>query len=171
MQRYLVYCGVLILGSPCVLAGTATATLNVTATVISACSVSVPTNVAFGNYNPASGSPTNATGTLNVTCTSSTPYQIAMDAGANASTANNTTTRRMQAAGSRYLPYSLYLDSGHTTIWGDGNNSSSLYPTNSTYANGTGVAQSYSIYGQITANQYVAPGSYSDTVTVTVTYS
>ncbi|WP_088861291.1 spore coat protein U domain-containing protein [Laribacter hongkongensis] len=70
MQRYLVYCGVLILGSPCVLAGTATATLNVTATVISACSVSVPTNVAFGNYNPASGSPTNTTGTLNVTCTS-----------------------------------------------------------------------------------------------------
>ncbi|WP_373276915.1 spore coat protein U domain-containing protein [Laribacter hongkongensis] len=38
-------------------------------------------------------------------------------------------------------------------------------------ANGTGVVQSYSIYGQITANQYVAPGSYSDTVTVTVTYS
>ncbi len=133
MQRYLVYCGVLILGSPCVLAGTATATLNVTATVISACSVSVPTNVAFGNYNPASGSPTNTTGTLNVTCTSSTPYQIAMDAGANASTANNTTTKRMRAAGSHYFPYSLYLDSGHTTIWGDGNNSSSLYPTNCTY--------------------------------------
>ena len=35
---------------------------------------------------------------------------------------------------------------------------------------GTAVPRSYTVYGRIPAGQYVAPGSYGNTITVTVTY-
>jgi spore coat protein U-like protein len=35
---------------------------------------------------------------------------------------------------------------------------------------GNGAAQVETVYGQIPAGQFVAPGSYSDTITATVTY-
>src|ERR1019366_4623482 len=49
-----------------------TANLSLSATVINNCTIST-TPVAFGNYDPLSGSVTQATGTVVVTCTKSAP--------------------------------------------------------------------------------------------------
>lgn len=150
-------------------AGTATANLLVTATVLGVCTAAT-TPVAFGVYDPSSASPTDATGTVTVTCTPGATYSIALDAGANPGTAGNVNTRRMLANASDYLPYQLYLDASRTTVWGDGANGSSLNPPAGTYT-ATGLPQVYNVYGRVTAGQYVPAGSYVDTVIVTVTYN
>jgi spore coat protein U-like protein len=150
-------------------AATATSNLSVTATVAATCTVTTAP-VAFGTYNPASGTPTDTTGTITVTCTNGSTYTIALDAGANPSSAGNVTTRRMTAGASKFLSYQLYLDSPHTTIWGDGANGSSINPTSGSFT-GDGTAQGYSVYGRITTGNYVPSGSYTDTVVMTVTYN
>ncbi len=91
--------------------------------------------------------------TVSVTCTSGTGYSMALDGG---STSNAMTARNMKDTAGDLLSYGLYTTSGDTTIWGDGT--------------GSGAAQPYTVYGQIPANQYVPPSSYSDTINVTVTY-
>jgi len=149
-------------------AGTTTANLGVTTTVNSTCVVST-TTVAFGVYNPASASNTDSTGAVSVQCTSTTTYTVALDAGSNPGTAGNVNTRQMLAGASNLLPYQLYLDSARSTVWGNGT-SGSLNPTSGTFT-GNGSAQSYTVYGRITPGQYVAPGSYVDTVVATVSYT
>jgi len=167
--RYKVLAALLTFWANTAIAATATANLSVTATVSGACSVTT-SPVAFGAYNPLSGSLLDATGAVTVTCTSGTTYSIALDAGANASTTSDANTRRMLANTSDFLPYALYLDSGHTTIWGDGLNGTSVNPTSSTFT-GDGTAQGRTVYGRIAAGQNVAPGTYSDTVVATITYN
>ncbi|MGZ8262479.1 MAG: Csu type fimbrial protein [Methylotenera sp.] len=144
-------------------AATATGNLSVTATVSGTCTLTT-TSVAFGTYDPAAGADDTATGAVTVTCTSGTGYTVSLDAGANETTPNDITTRRMKANTSDYLPYQLYQDSGHATAWGD---TAGAILTGQT---GNGSAQAIDVYGVIVKNQYVAAGSYVDTVVVTVTY-
>ena len=149
-------------------AATTTTTFNVTATVTSSCTVTA-TNLAFGSYNVLSASPTNATSTITATCTKGTGFTIALDAGQNAGGASNFSARAMTngAATPSLLGYQLYTNSAHTTVWGDGTNSSSTVSGTGT---GPGAGVSNTVYGEIAANQNVPAGSYSDTVNVTVTY-
>ena len=68
-------------------------------------------------------------------------------------------------SGANTLGYQLYLDSGRTTVFGDGTASSSTKS-----GTGSGSAQSISVYGRVPTLAGVVPGSYTDTVTVTITY-
>lgn len=153
----------LLLGTSAAHAATATGNLSVTATVSGTCTLTTAP-VAFGAYDPASGTDDTATGTVTVTCTNGTTYTVSLDAGANESTPGDFTTRRMIAGAGEFLPYQLYQESGHTTVWGDTGGNILTGQT------GNGTAQALSVYGVITAGQYVPPGSYTDTVLVTVTY-
>lgn len=146
-------------------AGSTSASLGVSATVSSVCTATT-TPIAFGTYNPASGSALDASGAVMVTCTVGTTYSVALNAGANPSVAGDVTTRRMADASSNYLPYQIYLDSSHNTVWGNGTSGSA-----SSGHTGDGSAQGYTAYGRIPASQYVVPGSYTDTVVATITYS
>lgn len=145
-------------------AGTAGNTFQVTATVISACTVS-GTTLNFGNsIDPlATATPLDSSSTLSVQCTNTTPYTVSLNAGSNAGGASNFGSRTMKA-GSHTLGYQLYLDSGRSTVWGDGTGSSTVAGT------GTGSTQSLTIYGRLPSLAGVVPGSYTDTVTVTVSY-
>lgn len=69
----------------------------------------------------------------------------------------------MTGPASALLPYALYQDGAHTTNWGDMGGATVA-------GTGNGSAQTLTVYGQIAAGQYVAPGSYTDTITVTVAY-
>jgi spore coat protein U-like protein len=69
------------------------------------------------------------------------------------------------ANGAATLKYNLYTTSADTTLLGDGTSSSSTLT-----GTGTGAAQATTIYGAIPAGQYVTPGSYSDTITATISY-
>jgi len=135
----------------------ATTTFGVSATVLKDCIVSA-TSLAFGNYT---GAVNNATSTVTVTCTNTTTYTVGLNAGL--ATGATVTTRQMQN-GANLLSYALYSDSGHTTNWGN------TAGTNWVTGTGNGAAQPLTVYGQIAAGLYVTPGSYTDTITVNVTY-
>jgi spore coat protein U-like protein len=139
-------------------ANPATTTFNVTATVLKDCIVSA-TGLPFGNYT---GALVNVSSTVTVTCTSGTAYTVGLNAGL--TTGATVTTRQMgitQPAGG--LNYSLLTTSYSGANWGN---------TSGTWVSGTGsgAAQPLTVYGVLPAGQYVPPGSYTDTIAVTVTY-
>lgn len=142
-----------------------TTTFPVTATITSACTVS-GSSLNFGSaIDPLSVStPLDATSTLTVTCSNTTPYTVSLSAGANAGGASNFANRTMKS-GSDTLAYQLYLDAGRSTVWGDGTASSTAKT-----GTGTGSVQSLTVYGRLPSLANVVPGSYTDTVTVTISY-
>ena len=142
--------------------GSNTFAFTPTATVVNNCLVSA-TNINFGGSVGVLTSAVSANGTITATCTSGDVYTIALDKGT--STSGSIIDRRMQASGGTQVHYELYTTTAHTTVWGDGTSSSA---TNG--GTGTGSAQTYTVYGQIPAQTTPAPGSFSDTITVTVTY-
>jgi spore coat protein U-like protein len=138
-------------------ANPATTTFGVSATVLKDCIVSA-TALAFGNYT---GAVNTNTSTVTVTCTNSTTYTVGLGVGL--ATGATVTTRQMQN-GANLLNYGLFSNGSWTTNWGN------TAPTNWVSGTGTGGAQNITVYGQIPAGQYVVPGSYADTISVTVTY-
>lgn len=155
-------CGVAVLAVPAVgIAATTSTTFNVTANVVATCSVTA-TDLAFGNYDAASGTPTDASSTVNVTCTNNHGYTVALDAGTGSGA---TVAVRRMTNGANTLDYSMYTDAGRTTVWGDGTLSTSTQA-----GTGNGAAQALTVYGRIPVGQYVTAGAYSDVVTATVTY-
>jgi spore coat protein U-like protein len=144
-------------------AATATSSLSSSATVTSNCDVST-TAVAFGSVNVISGANVDATGGLSVTCTSGTAWSASADAGAGTGA---TMAVRKMANGANLLNYALYTDSARSNVWGNAADASTV-KINGT---GTGSAQASTIYARVPSGQTSLPaGSYSDSVTVTVTY-
>lgn len=139
----------------------ATATIAVTATVASYCSVTA-NPLAFGSY---SGTALNVSTTIAVTCTNTTPYNVGLTAGngSGASVTNRLMTNT--ATGStQTLGYQLLSGSYTGTNWGN------TSATNWQPGTGSGAAQTLTIYGVVPANQFPTPGSYADTITVQVNY-
>jgi len=146
-----------------VLAGTATGSLPVTATVINSCTIGTIAPVAFGNYNPTNATATTANGSIAVTCTNGDAYNIALNPGTFAGA--TVTTRRMTGTPpGTPLSYSLFRDSALTLNWGQTIGTDTLALT------GNGVSQTSTVYGAIPALQATTDGSYVDTVTVTITF-
>jgi len=143
------------------LAGTTSTSFSVTADVVASCAVQA-TNLDFGDYSAANASPDNATSTIQATCSPGSSFSIALDAG---QATGATVAARSMTDGSYTLPYTLYTTSSDSVIWGDG-----TLMTSTVSDTGTGSQQSYTVYGQILAGQYVTPGNYSDTINVTLTY-
>lgn len=133
-------------------AQTATGTFDVLANVQATCTVSAG-QLDFGQYDPFSATPRDGTSTFTVTCTNGTTYGVSIP---------TPTARQMaRAGGGATLNYGLWNDSGRTAPFG--------IPANS--ATGTGAAQPRTLYGRIPAGQTTAlAGSYSENVTITVTY-
>lgn len=132
--------------------------------------VSVPLPLAFGNYDPSAVTPKDSTTTVNVVGTVTglgvlvtLSYSISLDAGAGGTIAN----RQLTGPGTPLL-YNLYTTNARDTVWGTGTVTDSYSQVAS--LGGASVPRSYTAYGRIPVGQYVAPGSYSNTITVTVTY-
>lgn len=137
---------------------TVTALFSVTATVMSGCNISA-TPLSFGTY---SGSIVNSTSTVSVSCTPSTVYNVGLNAGT--ASGATVTTRAMTGAGGALLHYSLFSNSPMTVNWGQTVGSDTISAT------GSGATQPFTVYGRIPAGQSVTPGSYTDTITATLTY-
>ncbi|MDQ0040197.1 Csu type fimbrial protein [Variovorax boronicumulans] len=133
--------------------------------------VTVPLPLAFGNYDPSSLTPKDNTTAINVVGTVTglgilvtLSYSIGLSAGTGGSIAN----RQLTGPGSTPLLYNLYTTNARTAVWGAGTVTDSYSALAS--VGGNSVPRSYTVYGRIPIGQYVAPGSYSNTITVTVTY-
>ncbi len=139
---------------------TATSTIAVAATVIKVC-VATTTPMAFANYNASGASPNDATATISVLCTLGTTYEIALDAGLGSGA---TTAGRKMTFLTSLLNYQIYRDAGRSLSFGNSNGTDTVSGT------GTGLLVTHTAYGRIATGQYLSPGAYVDTVTVTVTY-
>lgn len=147
-------------------AATVTSTMGVQIIIQNACDVTTtaPTDLDFGTHGLLDAAVNETTaGGITVTCTNGASYNIGLDAGANPSTAGDINTRRM-AAGSEFVGYQLYSDAARTSAWGN------TISTDTVASTGTGAAQSFPVYGQVPAQATPTAGTYTDTVTVTVTY-
>ncbi len=139
-------------------AASTSTTFNVTATVLNSCAVAA-TDLAFGNYDPASATDKTGTSTITVTCTLGTPFDMGLNNGNNASGS----TRRM-ASGAARLTYQIYKDVGATQILG------SVAASLGVSGVGTGAGLPTLIHGVIPKAQNVGAGAYSDVITVSVDY-
>jgi spore coat protein U-like protein len=144
---------------------TVTANFKVTATLQPNCTASA-TALGFGAYTPGSGALA-ASSNITVNCTKSTAYTIALNPG---STTGDSFIQRLMASGANTLQYNLYTTAAFATVWGDGTGA-----TAAEAGSGAGMAtpSTYKVYGQLpdsAVNQAAVPGSYTDTITVTVTY-
>jgi spore coat protein U-like protein len=147
-------------------AGTVTSALSVSATMAASCTISTAP-VSFGTYTAAQ---ITAQGTVTVQCTTGAPWHISLNKGTNS---NGTTPRSMSATvnGTQFnLTYELYKDAGLTQVWGDSDFAGTYGLGSSLAGTGGGGAQNNTVFGKVSANQSVAAGSYTDTVTATVNF-
>jgi spore coat protein U-like protein len=139
-------------------------------TITCSCSVST-TNVVFGAVSPLSSANTDSVGGVSVTCGGVAGLFIPLTVDISKGGGSSFAARRM-AYGGYTLSYNLYTDNGRSSIFGDGTNgttdvSSSIQLS----ALGTGPTVSVPVYGRVFGSQTsVAPGPYSDAISVTLTY-
>ncbi|WP_082508426.1 Csu type fimbrial protein [Burkholderia sp. Leaf177] len=147
-------------GLPCsTLATSGTFGFSANATVVNNCNISA-TNIAF---TPAAllTSALTASGAITAQCTNGDAYKITLDGGVNGTVA----ARNMLRPGGAKIGYQLYTDQQFATPWGDGSAG-----TSTVTRTGTGLAQVITVYGRVPAQTTPAPGTYTDTITATISF-
>jgi spore coat protein U-like protein len=147
------------------MAGSAGAACATSGTTVSA------TPLAFSTINPfALPDDTTATLTMvyknsaNAACTESTAVvTLSVGAGTGATAAN-----RKMTSGAHTINYTIYTNAARTTVWD--NVTGSALPSITVPKHGT-ATQTATMYGRVFSGQSnAAIGSYTDTVTITLTY-
>jgi spore coat protein U-like protein len=160
------YCALLAIASSLLVvtaeAATATGNLTATLTIQPSCQVVSSTTLDFGSAGVLAAS-LDVQSDFAVQCSDATAFNIALDAG---STPAGSVTRRLMAGGSdgEVVGYHLYSNAGRTAIWG------STIGTDTVSGAGNGSAMNLTVYGRVPAQATPSPGTYSDTVRVTITY-
>ena len=176
---------VVLLGSPA-WSAQQTATMNVS---IQVTSVAATVNTSALNFGTVfQGSTGKATATITVTVTNGANYKIAIGGGNNSASPHAATcNRRMIDAGAVIggaVSYNLTKNaygSASGIIWGDACLATPTFSCGATAGNGgngdcvsatgTGIAQTYTVYGETTTiPASAASGIYTDTVLITVLY-
>ncbi len=144
-----------------------TATVNITANVAASCGAYTRTDMDFGTNTGRVTANIDRTSTIGLTCINRTPWQIGLNNGSNADASGNRRMIRTIGTTNYYIPYELYQDSARTTRWGNTINSGAVVA-----GSGSGTAQTLTVHGRVlpTTATGTPPGTYSDIVTVTITY-
>ena len=151
----------LLLASSGAHATTTTTTFQTKVTIAATCAIGGATTLDFGSPGLLAAN-VDQTSTIQVTCTNTTAFNIGLDKGANGA---SVTARLMKGGPSNEtIQYSLYSDSGRATNWGN------TVGTDTVSSAGIGSSQSFTVYGRIPPQTTPTPGTYTDTITVTVTY-
>jgi spore coat protein U-like protein len=145
-------------------AGSASASLAVTARVLRTCSLST-SSFSVANYDPSvrvAATDQTAGIQLTVVCNRGATSPITIDGGSNAP---GVVTSRVTISESDKLRHEAYKNSGQSQIWSD-SASTVLYHR---MTNGT-APQSISVYRHIPGSQIVGAESYVDTVLYTIDF-
>lgn len=128
------------------------------------CTLQVP-GLVFGEYDTFDSSPTRATTRISVRCggfQSRVRVRIELSTGSSQAYA-----ARTQMSGSNALTYNIYADHGLTQVVGDGSGgTTALFPESV----GGDPEMKVDLYGAVEPRQAVPPGSYFDTVYVTLIF-
>jgi len=150
------------------LAAIAALTLPLSAhALLSTCTVSA-TGISFPAYASPGAANSDSTGDIAVTCTATVvvgtgSYTIAV------STGSGTFANRKLTSGANFLDYNIYTDSARSIVWGDGTGSTQMESDSYTILL-TPTTRHYTPYGRVQGSQNKPAGTYTDTVTVTITY-
>jgi spore coat protein U-like protein len=155
-------------------ATTVTGQISSTLILTSSCQVNGvggSTGLNFGalNFGTANSLFTTATGqvlgggggALSILCSSGTSPSLTIQGGSNDGKSTGG-TRALFDGVANYVPYDLYTDSGHSQIVAI-NGVINLAPS-------TGVAQTVNLYGQAVGKAGLPAGTYTDTVSVQLTF-
>jgi len=134
----------------------ATGIVTVAITVVPSCTVSA-TGLNFGAYSMLK---VDATSNVTVTCTNGTSWAIRLGAGSGAY------SNRKLTSGSNTLNYNLYTSSLNLQVWGDGSGGTGVVS-----GTGTGLPQARTVFGTIPALQPALYGTYTDNISVVVSFS
>ncbi len=138
-----------------------TANFTVQITITGSCQVNSTTNMDFNSHGVLNTN-SDASSTVTVQCTNTTPFNLGLSAGSGATA--TIANRQMTGPGGATITYSLYRNAARDTVWGDTTGTNTLAGT------GTGAAQQLTVYGRVPPQNTPAPGTYTDTVTATITY-
>ena len=134
--------------------------------LLASCSVAAA-SISFGNYASPGNTDSDNTGNVAVTCSAVVAgvgnYTITL------STGSGSYTNRKLISGGNFLNYNVYSDATRLQIWGDGSGGTSTV-TDSYFILVTPTVRNYTAYGRIPGNQNKPAGTYSDALTITVTY-
>jgi spore coat protein U-like protein len=150
-----------ILATGTVFAQTATTQFNVQITINAECQINSADDLDFGSTGVIA-SAIDAASEIAVQCTDGTPFNIGLNQGAGAGA--TVASRLMTGPGSETVQYSLYTNPSRTTVWGN------TIGTDTVTGTGTGAEQTFTVYGRVPAQTTPGPGTYTDVVTVTMTY-
>lgn len=139
-------------------AGTARPRFRVRARVVRSCEVTA-TDLDFGTVGTLNAN-VDSTATITVRCTNTTPYKIRIDGGQ--AGVLNPAGREMRNGGNA-ITYGIYRDAARTQGWGRRN-------SNDVNATGTGYPQTFTAYGRVPPQPTPPPGTYTDTLVVSVVY-
>jgi spore coat protein U-like protein len=143
-------------------AATRSTTFTVTLTLQNDCQIAANA-LNFGTSGVIAAN-IDQTTTLTVTCTNGAPYNVGLDAG---SVSGSTVAARLlqsPATGTPTVGFQLYRDSARSLVWGQTVGTDTLGGT------GTGAAQTLTVYGRVAPQNTPAAGTYSSTVTTTITF-
>lgn len=151
----------LLLGGGTAIAATATGVLNVRLTIAATCTVGTTGDLDFGSLNVLSVlSDTQAA--MQVVCSSGAPFNVSLNGGLNGTGVSD---RKLKlTSGNNTIGYQIYRDAARTQVWGE------TVGTDTATSTGTGSTQSFTIYSRIPIQALQPVGTYTDTVTVTLTY-
>ena len=125
------------------------------------CVISSVSGVAFGVYDVESPAPLDSNGAIRLDCNGAA-FTVTVDLGrGNAPTYNP----RFMLSGVERLYYNLYVDAARTSIWGDATGGTSRFGA----FNPPNVIDLV-VYGRIPALQDLPPGTYGDTIVITVNF-
>lgn len=156
--------GVLLALAGTVHADTRTNTFEVTATVARNCLITAGT-LNLGTFDGTNDLDT-ASSTVSVRCTAGTPFSVGLSTGLHS--ADFAARKLKKTDGTDTLTYNLYTNESRTTVW----NETDQVGGGLGLGMSLGNAVPLTVYGKLVAagNEDAPQGSYSDTITATVTY-
>lgn len=152
-------------------AGSTSGTLDTSVTVVDGCLLGGASSgtpdlgtIDFGTRSfvtsAADADSSGASPGLTVQCSNTLAYAISIDKGTNGATISD----RKLSNGTDTLDYQLYTTSGRTAVWGDGSTGTTVTGT------GDGTEVTHTVYARIPSQTIQSAGTYTDTVSVTVSW-
>lgn len=132
------------------------------------CSIAA-SSLLFGPYDTLSLVPVDSVGTLTVSCSGSPGEAVSYRIGVSAGGSGSAAARRLRGPGAWALDYNLFTNGARTLVWGDGA-AGSLYVADTLSLTGGAQQRSHPVYGRIFPRQNVGPGTYTDTLVVTLEF-
>jgi spore coat protein U-like protein len=159
--RFLALAAALALAVPAANATQVQDQFLVSITLTNTCSI-VANDLDFG---PRTGLTANidVNTTVDVTCTGANPVSVAFNAG---SATGSTIPNRLLINGATTVAYNIYSDAAHANVLGSTAGTNTVDFTST----GSGTVDTFTVYGRVPAQAAKPNGTYTSTVTATLTY-